>query len=108
VPPTIDRIPRHTIITNWAMVHGRIGPDVAAHLQTFLNEELVTTSSVNAEEQLILRGFWKVDDLRSLMRRYVATYKQCRQCHGYNTELVTVDGVEKVRCARCRTDNAID
>jgi hypothetical protein len=42
-----------------------------------------------------------------LLRRYVATYKRCLQCRGYNTGLVSVDGVIKVRCARCRTDNVV-
>jgi translation initiation factor 2 beta subunit (eIF-2beta)/eIF-5 len=112
--PVLDRIPKHTVVANWPVLYGPLTvagvggePTYAAHLQAFLERDLSTSSSVNAEGQLILRGFWREEDLRSLMRRYVATYKRCLQCRGYNTGLVTVDGVVKVRCARCRTDNAV-
>ncbi len=108
VSPVIDRIPKHTVVTNWEAVADRIVGADSAHLQAFLQDELSTTGSVNARGHLILRGFWKVDDLRTLLVRYVATYKECRQCHGFNTERVTLEGgVEKVRCARCRTDNPV-
>ena len=112
--PALDRIPKHTVVLNWPALHGPLvvtgvggEPPYATHLQHFLERDLSTSSSVNADGQLILRGFWREEDLRSLMRRYVATYKRCLQCRGFNTGLVTVDGVVKVRCARCRTDNAI-
>lgn len=113
--PVIQRIPKHTVIVNWPALHGELTvagvggePTYAAHLQAFLDGEMSTSSSVNADGQLILRGFWREDDVRSLLRRYVATYKRCLQCRGFNTGLATVDGgVLKVRCARCRTDNAV-
>lgn len=113
--PVIQRIPKHTVVVNWPVLHGELTvagvggePAYATHLQAFLDGEMSTSSSVNADGQLILRGFWREDDLRSLLRRYVATYKRCLQCRGFNTGLVTVDGgVLKVRCARCRTDNAV-
>jgi translation initiation factor 2 subunit 3 len=112
--PVIQRIPKHTVIANWPSLHAALtvdgvggDPTYAAHLQEFMNADLSTSSSVNADGQLILKGFWREDDVRSLLRRYVATYKRCLQCRGYNTGLLTVDGVIKVRCARCRTDNAV-
>ena len=112
--PVLQRIPKHTVIANWPTLHGALvvdgvggEPAYATHLQEFMNADLSTSSSVNADGQLILKGFWREDDVRSLLRRYVATYKRCLQCRGYNTGLVSVDGVIKVRCARCRTENAI-
>lgn len=112
--PVVQRIPKHTVVVNWPALHGALTiegvggePGYAGHLQAFLNDELSTMSSVNAEGQLILKGNWKEDAVRGLLRRYVAVYKRCLQCRGYNTGLATVDGVVKVRCARCRTDNAI-
>jgi len=112
--PVIQRIPKHTVVANWPTLHAALtvdgvggDPAYASHLQEFMNADLSTSSSVNADGQLILKGFWREDDVRSLLRRYVATYKRCLQCRGYNTGLVSVDGVIKVRCARCRTDNAV-
>jgi translation initiation factor 2 subunit 3 len=110
--PRVERIPRHTVWANWPAVHGAltfedVSGDVSyhAHFREFLEGELSTTSSENAEGQLILRGTWRADDLRGLLRRYVGAFKRCLQCQGYATGLVRVDGVLKVRCARCRCEN---
>jgi translation initiation factor 2 beta subunit (eIF-2beta)/eIF-5 len=114
--PAVERIPRHTVWVNWPAIHMAItgsglseaGAEVEpyrGHLRHFLESELTTTSSENAEGQLILRGRWRTDDLRGLLRRYVTAYKRCLQCRGYATGLVRVDGVLKVRCARCRCEN---
>jgi translation initiation factor 2 beta subunit (eIF-2beta)/eIF-5 len=110
--PRVERIPRHTVWANWQAVHGAltfedVSGDVSyhAHFREFLEGELSTTSSENAEGQLILRGTWRADDLRGLLRRYVGAFKRCLQCQGYATGLVRVDGVLKVRCARCRCEN---
>jgi translation initiation factor 2 subunit 3 len=112
--PRVERIPRHTVWVNWpAMYEALTCVDVSgaaavsyhAHLREFLESELTTSSSENADGQLILRGTWRVDDLRGLLRRYVGAFKRCLQCRGYATGLVRVDGTLKVRCARCRCEN---
>lgn len=110
--PHVKRIPKHTVWLNWTAIHGALSVDAPTgvlsyqvHFKEFLERELVTSSSENAEGQLILRGIWRVDDLRGLLRRYVDTFKRCLQCQGYSTGLVHADGVLKVRCGRCRCEN---
>jgi translation initiation factor 2 subunit 3 len=112
--PRVERIPRHTVWVNWpamyealtcAEVTGAETVSYHSHLREFLESELTTTSSENAEGQLILRGTWRAGDLRGLLRRYVSSFKRCLQCRGYATGLVRVDGTLKVRCARCRCEN---
>ena len=112
--PRVERIPRHTVWVNWPAMYGALTStevvgDVTyhAHLREFLESELTATSSENADGQLILRGNWRTDDLRGLLRRYVGAFKRCLQCRGYATGLVRVDGTLKVRCARCQCENAI-
>jgi len=110
--PQIERRPKHTLWVNWqetvsALERTRVGTvSYAEHLREWLNSELQTTSSVTGTDTPILdmRGFWKSEDLRSLLRRYVVAFKQCAQCNGYDTGLVR-DRVLKVRCTRCVTDS---
>jgi translation initiation factor 2 subunit 3 len=103
--PMIARIPRHTVWTNWTPTVEALAEPYRVHLQRYLESELTTTSSENADGQLVLRGTWRVDHLQGLLRRYVTTYKRCIQCRGFATGLVRVDGVLKVRCERCRCEN---
>ncbi len=106
--PLIERRPKHTLWVNWAATtevldRGGIGSvKYAEHLHEWLNGELHTTSSLTGSDPPVLdmRGFWKAEDLRSLLRRYVMTYKRCPGCGGYDTGLVR-DRVLKLQCARC-------
>lgn len=111
--PVIERIPKHTVWVNWAADTAIL--DAAAvgeipykdHFREYLEGELKTTANVNGQEQLVLRGYWKLDDVRALLRKYVKTCKCCSQCNGYDTGLVKIGKTLKVRCTRCATDNVI-
>ena len=109
--PKIERRPKHTLWMNWADTVAAFERDAIGtmrygdHLKEWLEAELRTTTSVTGGDQPILdmRGFWKTEDLRSLLRRYATTYKRCSQCGCYETDLVR-ERVLKVRCRRCRAD----
>lgn len=109
--PLVERRPKHTLWVNWVATtevldRGGIGSvKYADHLHEWLNGELQTTSSLTGGDLPVLdmRGFWKAEDLRSLLRRYVMTYKRCAGCGGYDTGLVR-DRVLKLRCTRCAAD----
>jgi translation initiation factor 2 subunit 3 len=111
--PVTERIPKHTVWVNWAAT--TTGLDTVSwsdtpykeHLKEYVEAELQTTANVNGQEQLVIRGNWKIDDLRGLLRKYVVAYKRCAQCHGYETGLAKIGKVLKVRCTRCLTDNVI-
>jgi translation initiation factor 2 subunit 3 len=115
-PETDPRIvPKYVVWLNWMETVGildaaRIG-DVPyhAHFHTFLNHDLSTTSAENGDSQLVIKGRWRAEDIRNVLRKYVATYKRCIGCRGYNTGLVrAAHGRVKIRCARCATDNVVD
>jgi translation initiation factor 2 subunit 3 len=113
--PKIERRPKHTLWVNWmetvaALDRGTSGIDTVPygeHLKEWLEGELQTTSNLTGSEPPVLdmRGFWKNEDLRSLLRRYVTAYKRCPLCSGSDTALVRAGRVLKVRCSRCVTDS---
>jgi len=109
----LERIPKHTIWINWqsvieALDFGRPDIQYSTHLQSYIEEELSTTSSINGNSQIILKGLWKVDNIRNLLRKYISKYKRCSQCRGYETCLVKEGRVVKVRCSQCRSDNLVN
>jgi translation initiation factor 2 beta subunit (eIF-2beta)/eIF-5 len=115
IEPRVDRVGRQTAWLNWAATHEALSVGAPegtlsyqTHFRDFVERELLTSGSENAEEQLLLRGTWRVDDLRSLLTRYIETYKLCLQCRGTQTGLIHADGVLKVRCDRCRCENVTE
>jgi translation initiation factor 2 subunit 3 len=109
--PVLNKIPKQTVFTNWSTISQQL--DAAAvgdiqyskHLYDYIQAELNTTASINGQSQMIIRGIWKLEDIRSILRKYVLKYKQCGQCREFNTGLVKDTKVIKVRCIRCNTDN---
>ncbi len=111
--PQLTRIPKQTVLGNWATISKQFDTSPVSdllyekHLYDYLQSELSTTASVNGQGQLLIRGFWKLEDIKSLLRKYVMTYKQCSQCQGFNTGLIKEGRVVKVRCLRCNADNVV-
>lgn len=111
--PVTERFKKHIIWVNWPTIVQLLDTGVfdvthAQNLDEYLQKELLTTTSVNGQGQLVMKGIWKLEDLRSILRKYVAAYKRCKQCDGYETGLVKAGKVLKVRCIRCNADNVID
>jgi translation initiation factor 2 subunit 3 len=104
--PALELLHKHTVWGNWADIVIALGPSVeisyADHLLEYVLGELQTPGSVNAQGQLTLRGRWKGEAARSLIRRYVAGYKRCGQCEGYDTVLRKEGRVLQVYCRRCQ------
>jgi translation initiation factor 2 subunit 3 len=112
---TTERAPKHTIWTNWATItelldqgsHAEPGLRYVEHLRTWLEAELQTTATeVGGGGALDIRGKYRVEDLNTVLRKYVRAHKRCTQCGGYDTELVK-DRVLKVHCSRCNCANVI-
>lgn len=115
-PDTDSRaIKKHVIWRNWLetvalLDEAAIGEiPYRSHFHTFLDKDLATSSAENGEHELVIKGRWRAEDVRNVLRKYVATYKRCSGCRGYNTGLIRAPrGAVKLRCARCVTDNVID
>jgi translation initiation factor 2 subunit 3 len=76
----------------------------AKHFSSWLHADLQASVRPTADGAVEIRGRYRVEDLSSLLRRYVAAFKRCAQCGGYATGLVK-ERVLKVRCRTCNCDN---
>ena len=115
-PDTDSRsIKKHVIWRNWLETVTLLDKtDIGdipyrMHFHTFIDKDLATKSNENGDNELVLKGRWRAEDVRNVLRKYVAVYKRCAGCRGYNTGLIAAPrGAVKVRCARCVTDNIVD
>jgi translation initiation factor 2 subunit 3 len=73
------------------------------HFRGWVEADLRTAIRATAEGVMEIRGRYRVEDLASLRRRYVAAFKQCAECSGYNTGLVK-ERILKIRCKTCNCD----
>jgi translation initiation factor 2 subunit 3 len=111
--PVLTRIPKQTVLANWPILSKQFDTVTVSdltyekHLYEYLQAELSTTATVNGKGHLTIRGIWKLDDIKGVLRKYVMKFKQCGQCHGYNTGLTKDGRAVKVRCVRCNTDNVV-
>lgn len=57
------------------------------HLKKFIETELITTSNFNGDKQLIIRGRWRDQHIRSVLTSYVKSYILCEDCKSLNTKI---------------------
>jgi translation initiation factor 2 subunit 3 len=111
--PALERIPKHIVIKNWKDIWSALDNPITQipfnqHLKEYFESELSTTSSVNGAGQLILAGNWKLNGILSILRKYVAMFKICKQCKGTDTGLIKSGKVVKVKCGRCLSESFVD
>lgn len=116
--PVTSAIPKHTIVVNYNEILESFGarepktilPMVSyrEHFYAYINAELCTTSSVNGEGQLIIAGKFTRNDITKLVAKYIKKYKQCKQCHTFDTCLVRDGRVIKTYCGACLSTTWLD
>lgn len=107
----VEQHNKQTVWVNWTEVVGGFGASeipYAEHLLEYLQAELATTANLTGSNQLFIKGRYRAEDVRALVRKYLTAYKRCGQCQGYDTSLVKAGRVLKIRCARCQTDSLAD
>jgi translation initiation factor 2 subunit 3 len=85
--------------------------NIADFLQTFIRDELNTTSSIDERNQLILKGFYREKQIEGVMQKFVAKFSLCTNCNSCNT-LVTKQKNNKskimsITCLRCSAKTSI-
>eukprot|EP00494_Astrolonche_serrata_P023485 UN23743 len=58
------------------------------HLKEFLYAELGTTGAVSGERHLILKGRFRDQQIRSILRKYADEYVICPNCLSPETDLI--------------------
>jgi len=71
------------------------------HLQTFLLAELGTSGSVDANNQLIIKGRFQQKQIENVLRRYIKEYVTCHTCRSPDTILQKDTRLFFLQCETC-------
>lgn len=71
------------------------------HLQAFLLAELGTSGSVDANNQLIIKGRFQQKQIENVLRRYIKEYVTCHTCRSPDTILQKDTRLFFLQCETC-------
>lgn len=77
------------------------------HVQAFLLAELGTSGSVDANNQLIIKGRFVQKQIESVLRRYIKEYVACQTCRSPDTILQKETRLFFVQCETCGSRKSV-
>ncbi len=88
-----------TIIPNFIDVAGKLRRD-EKHLMKFLSKELASPADLDGK-RLILKGKHRDKTLKERLDKYAKEYVLCKECGKPDTNFVTKNSVNFMRCEAC-------
>lgn len=106
-PPTVLRVgTKKTSFANFLeickLVHRQ-----PKHVQAFLLAELGTSGSVDANNQLIIKGRFQQIQIENVLRRYIKEYVACQTCRSPNTILQKETRLFFLQCEKCGSRRSV-
>lgn len=106
-PPTVLRVgTKKTSFANFLeickLVHRQ-----PKHMQAFLLAELGTSGSVDAANQLIIKGRFQQVQIENVLRRYIKEYVACQTCRSPNTILQKETRLFFLQCEKCGSRRSV-
>jgi translation initiation factor 2 subunit 2 len=77
------------------------------HMQAFLLAELGTSGSVDANNQLIIKGRFQQKQIESVLRRYIKEYVACQTCRSPETILQKDTRIFFLQCETCGSRRSV-
>ncbi|CAG2123302.1 unnamed protein product, partial [Medioppia subpectinata] len=77
------------------------------HMQAFLLTELGTSGSVDAANQLIIKGRFQQKQIESVLRRYIKEYVACQTCRSPDTILQKETRLFFLQCETCGSRRSV-
>ncbi len=70
--------------------------------------ELLTDGSLDANNSLVLKGFFKENAIQSLLVKYAKNYVICKECKGASTDLIKKERLLFLSCNLCLSQRTIN
>ncbi len=80
-----------------------------ANLQTYIQNEYSTTTSINGVGQLLIKGKYNLNNIGSSYKKYIQNYVQCNICKSIKTEINrnTTMRLDFIKCNNCNAEKVI-
>lgn len=77
------------------------------HVQAFLLAELGTSGSVDANNQLIIKGRFQAKQIESVLKKYIKEYVSCQTCRSPETILQKDTRLFFLQCETCGSRRSV-
>jgi len=107
-PPQISKAAKKSVWTNFVASCEALHRQ-QEHLIAFFLSELNTTGSLDGNKNLILKGHFNSNIIRSIIMKYITMYVSCNQCKSTDT-ILTKDPERRthfVSCCICNTKHYV-
>jgi translation initiation factor 2 subunit 2 len=106
VTPDAVRVNKTTVISNFGKMVGSVDRP-SDLLKEYIQEELVVASSVNARGQLILQGFYKPNQIKTIFIKFIKKYIKCSICGSCHTKMIKESRFDFVVCDDCKSKSCL-
>jgi translation initiation factor 2 subunit 2 len=108
-PPILHGLGKKTMWSNFAVVVGILKRSIE-HVQSYINYELSTDSSIDGNSRLIIKGKFSSKNLEPVLRKYILAYVSCSMCKSHETSLVKdpITRVCFIKCDTCKSTKSVD
>ncbi len=99
---------RRTVWSNFTKNCGELSRDLN-DVKSFIEKELTTISSINGNNELLIKGKYNSNMIMSIFKKYIKSYIQCSCCSSIRTEITrnTSTKLDILKCNKCRAERTI-
>ncbi len=108
-PPILHAVGKKTMWSNYAVIVGILKRTVD-HVQSYINYELSTDSSIDGNMRLIIKGKYNSKNLEPVLKKYIIEYVSCSGCKSHETVLVKdpITRVSFIKCDTCKSSRSVN
>lgn len=108
-PPILHAVGKKTMWSNFAVIVGILKRTVY-HVQSYINYELSTDSSIDGNMRLLIKGKYNSKTLEPVLKKYIIEYVSCSGCKSHETVLVKdpITRVSFIKCDTCKSSRSVN
>lgn len=73
----------------------------------FLQNELASSTSINANNQLIIEGVFREKQMEKIIIRYIENYVKCKMCKSLQTIFTKDQRINMILCNKCNASYSV-
>ena len=79
------------------------------NIKLFIEKELSNISSINASNELLIKGKYNSNMIMSVFKKYIKTYIQCNCCSSIRTDIVrdNLTKLDILKCNKCKAERTV-
>jgi translation initiation factor 2 subunit 2 len=108
-PPILHKTGKKTMWSNFLIVVSILKRSVE-HIQSFINYEMSTESSIDGNSRLLIKGKFNSKNLEKVLTNYIIQYVSCYMCKSTDTVLVkdSITRLSFVNCDTCKSSRSVN